>query len=173
VRCSRFWGADEHMARRCCSDDFPCKTEGCEQRTTRGITHCCGCRSLRMSERWAKLPMVAWDGETPLSEWDNDRFFFSEDELLEYLWERAHDDKGNPYPDPPEPPELVICKQRKRSFSMADHLSDDLAEDDETNFDEIDKVVNDWIEKNVSLNWWPSNVAVNPESLPKLEPSPE
>jgi hypothetical protein len=50
-------------------------------------THCEDCRNKRAIARWAALPFKEWDGKTAICTWDGDKFFFSEDDLIEWLYD--------------------------------------------------------------------------------------
>lgn len=152
-KCSRYWGNDEHMARWCCSDDHPCK---CGNRKSKRYTVCDSCRSKKTHDEWFALPEHEWDGEFPVGVWDTgDEYFFDECSLIEYLCERY--EVSDPKELTDEQIESVwfcACWQHKpRCFELGDYLSDDLPEDDETDFDDIDKIVNDWIAENAPKTW--------------------
>lgn len=159
--CRRFFGDDEHLARYCCAKDLPCDTDGCKGRKDRGYTVCGSCRETMDLKRWLELQEVAWDGETPLCLDDDDKYFFSEDDLLEYFAE--HNLKT-------EDVRLVICeKRRPRMFDMYDFLDDHLVEgqEDAANWESINEKVNTWIKKHVPDVWEPSKTRPTLGSLPK------
>jgi len=81
----RFWGKDEHMARYTGCTHVLC--QGCAAPVKKGWSHCEYCRSKRSTEKWAALPFMEWDGQKPVCLWNNDKYFFSEDDLIEYLYE--------------------------------------------------------------------------------------
>jgi hypothetical protein len=168
--CGRYWGGDENAARYCCGHkDMPCKGDGCTNRAEPHRTHCKTCCEAIETERWNKLPRVEWDGETPVVEWRNDKFFFGADELRDYLDEREGDDLDEPIAINAatiDALRLVVCEERSpRDFDMNDFLSDDIPEDFEIDAAKIDEVVNGWIEANVSVLWEPTNQAVTTESV--------
>jgi len=161
--CRRYFGDDEHLARFCCAKDLPCDTDGCKGRKDRGYTMCDSCRGTMDLKRWLALPEVPWDGKLPLCLDDDDKYFFSEDDLLEYLAE--HDLKA-------EDIRLVICeKRRPPMFDMYEFLEDYLAEgqESEADWDKISDRVNAWIKKNVPDVWEPAKARPTVDSLPKLE----
>jgi|AGTN01.3.fsa_nt_gi hypothetical protein len=178
--CRRFFGEYEHGARYCCASSLPCETEDCAGRRPyhAGYTVCDDCRSREMAERWAKLyaeKAVAWDGETPLVGWDDDRYFFGEDDIADHVNDEVGE--GDPYEKWHEQISqlrLVLCEPAKpREFSMAEYLSDDLPDEDHggggEDFAEIDKVVNDFIDagrgEGKPWSWFPSGVPVTVESV--------
>lgn len=140
--CHRHWGKDEHMARYCCSTSQPCE---CGKRKEKAWTHCKDCRDKKDRERWEAKPVIDWDGAFPIGEWDSDKYFFNEDDLRDYL-----DDCSCDIADL----RFVTCEPNSgREFVMSEFLQDELCEDQELDEDEINKVVNDWIEKNAPFSW--------------------
>lgn len=159
TRCGRYWGDDEHMARYCCSNDFPCE---CGARIGPGRVRCGRCSAEREARQWAEKEKAAWSGEFPVCEWRGDRYFFDEDEFAEWCADFVAE--GGRVEDI----RLVECREAKpRPFGMADYLHDDIGEEgaDRLDFREIDKVVNDWIAANVTGIWEPTNIAIDPESF--------
>lgn len=156
--CGYYWGDDERAARWCHALDKECDAEGCKERTEKSYIKCKTCRDKQDVANWKALPEVEWDGETPLTEHDNDTFFSDEEELERYLEEldlKIEDLR------------LVICvPQHKPNFDMEDHVSDYLPEgydcDDTTR---INKVVNGWIKKHVPKMWVPGKTRPTLQSL--------
>lgn len=127
----------EHFARNCCANDRPCACGG--RITRKGYCQCDACIEKSQEAKWQKAlaEAVPWDGEYPVCVYDGDTFFFDEDDLRDYLEE--HDLA-------PETVRLIACTPHQpRTFEMGEYLCDDLLEDDDTDFAEIDKIVNDWI----------------------------
>ena len=160
--CGRYFGDQESMARWCCGHfDMPCSTKGCPGRAgSSPYTTCKPCHERLRDEKWAALPKIDWDGESPLCEWDGDRFYWTGDEVEEAVVE--HIASGLPI----ERFRLVVAERAKPSmFEMADFLSDDLPSefDDHRDFDDIDRVVNDWIAKYKGTGFFPTGPAINPE----------
>jgi hypothetical protein len=77
----RFWGTDEHMARWEGCTHIKCECGGYSEK---GYTKCEECREKAVRERYNALPAKKWEGEFVYSH-ACDRYFFSEDDLLEYL----------------------------------------------------------------------------------------
>lgn len=158
--CRTFYGIDERSARWCCAKDLPCGTEGCRNRVEKPYVACPSCIKARTEARWRALPEVPWDGETPLVLDDDDRFFSSADDLVEYLEE--HDLAV-------EDVRLVICApEEKPKFYMdsvlAGYFPDDMDCDGDAS--KIEAHVNAWIEKNVQTVWVPGGKRPTPDSLP-------
>jgi hypothetical protein len=157
--CRRYWADAERMARWCCATDLKCATDGCEHRVAKhSYVICDACRGKKELERWLKLPEVPWDGETPLCLDDDDTYFFSPEDLDEYLAD--HSLKADDL-------RLVICElESKPSFDMHDHLQDYLPEGLDADDDrKINAVVNRWIDKHVPDVWVPSKARPTAESL--------
>lgn len=56
----------------------------CGHEAERHWLACSECRIKKDRERYFSYPVVEWDGSTPIVIFDDDRYFFSEDDLLEY-----------------------------------------------------------------------------------------
>ncbi len=157
LKCRRFYGDDEHMARWCCGNkDQPCE---CGGRIHGSYVRCQACQDKARDEQWAKIPKVEWDGESPVCVFDDDKYFFGgAEEVLYWL-----DDREIKVEDA----RLVICEQASlREFEICEFLSDDLPEDGaDFSGADIDKIVNDWIAANVRPLWYPTGNAVSVESL--------
>lgn len=148
--CRRYWAGDEHMARWCCAGTLPCENKECKNRVKKHTyMYCDSCMETRRLKAWLALPEVEWDGETPLVEDDDDRYFFSGDDLREHVEEHALnlDDMR-----------LVICEEEsKPHFDMSDFVSDYLPDGLDMDGDpsKLEDRVNAWIEKNVPTVWVP------------------
>jgi len=80
----RFFGNSkdaEHMARYAgCTHHIA----ECGHKAERHWLKCENCRAKQDRERFFSYPEVPWDGSTPIVIFDDDKYFFSEDDLLEY-----------------------------------------------------------------------------------------
>lgn len=114
----RFWGKDEHMARYTGCTHMPC--DGCGAQIQRGYSRCEACRKKKATENWKALPFVAWDGKAPICTWDGDKYFFSEDELIEWLYENEL--SGSDV-------ELVFCESQSYSEIDYSYWGDEAHED--------------------------------------------
>jgi len=161
---------DEEVARYCCATDLPCGEEGCTGRRLKPYTCCAPCLEKKEATRYAAIPEAEWDGETPLVLFDDDRYFMDEDELLDYCADEevAVADLR-----------LVICQRvGLPAFDVWDFLAGCLYEDaDVSDFDappqEIEKIVNDWIEKHAPKSWEAGKTRPTLASLPELEKEEE
>lgn len=156
--CDRYYGEEEHIARYCCAKDLPCNTPGCKGRAEKPYVCCKECLKKHDRERWLALPEVPWDGETPLCLFDDDHYFFSIEDLDDYLEENKMEI---------EDVQVVICeKADKPYFSITDFLCDYMPEDEDVDdADEIDKIVNDWIRDRVMETWEGSKTRPTAASL--------
>ena len=131
----------------------------------KGYSRCKACDSKDRLEKWLALPRVEWDGETPLCVWDDDRFFFHDGDLGDYLHERAEEEPDFSLEDV----RLVLCEQdRLPEFDMEEWLGDQEATHEdgpELDCKDIDRIINEWIKANVTPLWYPTAKAVSVESL--------
>lgn len=162
--CRTFYGDKEHAeraARYCCEKDHACDLEGCKGRAEKPYIYCKPCRDKKDRERWLALPEVEWDGETPLVLHDDDTYFFSADDLQEYLDEHELT---------LEQVQLVVAvKEEPPQFDMSDHLTDYLPDGMDHDGDtKINAVVNRWIEKHVPDVWVPGETRPSLSSMTPL-----
>lgn len=79
-----FFGKDEQAARYKGSTHTRCE---CGEAAKHPYTACEECRRKKMVERYNALPFKEWDGKEALCVYGDDKYFFSEEDLLEYLYE--------------------------------------------------------------------------------------
>lgn len=115
----RFFGKDEHLARWNGCTHKICE---CGNEMNKNYTKCDSCRAKSATEKYFLLPIVEWDYVTPLCIYDDDMYFFSEDDLLEY----CDDNELNP-----EDLMLVICKENRYLGLDSEYWDDILPEDGE------------------------------------------
>lgn len=146
-----FWGNDERAARWDGCTHVVCE---CGQAVEKSWTKCALCRSVAEDKRFAALERKPWDGKTPLCLYDDDRFFWSEDDLTDYCEEYGYE---------PEDLKLLICEPTyAREIDPNDYYCDDLPEDGEIDgdlaaaFDELNKIIR---ESKVILSWAPGKYA--------------
>ncbi len=167
--CRRWCGDDEDMARYCCAADMACE---CGKRRGKGWTVCDDCRDRKALECYQRRERVAWDGKTPLTTQDDDRYFFSSEDVAYYL-----EDLEVPITrEAVEGLRLVLCVENEtRHFDLADFYSDDLPEDGDPpgEWRIAEDAVNAWAEKNRPLSWTMGKLAVTPESVWEFEEEPK
>lgn len=161
--CRRYFGEDENGARWCCAGSLPCE---CGGRITGSYTCCDECRRKKSAERYAALPEEAWNFDSPLALWDDDRFFFSSEDLADYLGNEdlTLDDVR-----------LVLCEQNTvRGFEALDYFSDDLGEDGADQISskavtEINAIVDAWAKDNLPALWHGRSARPTRESIAHIE----
>lgn len=117
-RSGRFYGDDEHLARW---DGCTHKVCACGAEMERIYTICRSCADKKRLEKYEAMPFKEWDGETPLTLYDDDEFFWNEDDVLDYC-ERCDISL--------EDLRLVICEPNyAREIEPDDFYQDDLPED--------------------------------------------
>ena len=116
-RQGRFYGEAERLARYdgCTHDTCECGNEH-----EKHLACCNTCRDEHRLKRYNAMPFKEWDGETPLAKHEDDRYFFSEDDLLDYCDSNDVD---------PEDLRLVICQPNYAHEITGEYFSDDLPED--------------------------------------------
>ena len=160
--CNRFWGDDQHMARYCCATDFPCKH--CGGRTDKGRVRCDGCWQKEVCKRFEKLEAKPYDGSVVVT-YDDDRYFFEEDELLEWLADTIEGEGGNT-----DDVMLVFAESRQPSWrhSVSELVCDDLDPDSEWDTSEIDGIIAEWVKANAPTVYFPTKVRVDAASVMAL-----
>ncbi len=125
---------DERVARYAGSTHRVC---ACGVVTDKHRTRCDRCQAKADHDDWLALPLVEWDGSTPLCTFRGDTYFFSREEIddhLDNLDERiAASDL-----------DLVLCEPRRPRMLDEDYFSDDLPEDGD--FNDLPKAVQDAVE---------------------------
>lgn len=142
----RFWGDDEYMARFDGATHRQCK-ENPEHPIHSVRGYCSVCHEEERSQVFAKKPFKVWNGE-PLVPFDDDRYFFDEDSLLDYLLDEEIDVADL---------RLCICEPNMpHEIDPADHFCDDLPEDGEIRDGDLlaaFELLNEMIRKSEPLSW--------------------
>lgn len=156
VKCGRWFGDDpdaERAARYCCATDAPCE---CGGRRSKHYTVCDACREKLRVAKWASLPEVEWDGETPLVVHQSDTWLFDVDDLADYLleWELGdacpeNCDDENHIRLACAKIQLCVCvPMEKRTFDLSEFVYDQY-HDHDAELDDAgcaaEKAVNDWL----------------------------
>jgi hypothetical protein len=112
----RFYGKEEHLARWSGCTHIKC--EGCGKPIpVRSYTRCEDCRHKIAVENYNKLPFVEWDETEPVVTWDKDTYFFSLEDLIEFL----EDNEMNEI-------DLLLCEENKWHAIPWDYWSDMMPE---------------------------------------------
>ena len=157
-RDGRFYGNDERLARWAGSTHNVC--DACGAVTERPWTHCAPCRARSKAERHAKRETKPYNGE-PIYSDAIDKFFFDEDELLDYL----ADDDAVPLNDL----QLVFCKPQFAREIDTDIWCDELPDDHEVPgwLTEAVETLNQTIrEREEPLSWVAGQIAVDVTTIP-------
>ena len=175
VNCGKFYANlpnAEHFASYCCATSLPC---ACGGRREKRRTCCSLCQQKKDTERWYAKPAVQWDGQYPIALAGDDRFFFSADELTDYLAWGEFDDDTLQQSDIAisrrlEYLRIVSCQANGgRHFSMAEYLEDEVDPEYDWSYDseEIDAAVNAWIAKHAPFSFYSTNVRLDLDSIRK------
>lgn len=160
-----FYGPDERTARYAGATHLACQQ--CGTPHEKMWTLCNGCRDLADIARFEKLERKPWDGETPVCIYRGDDYFFDLESFLD--WCADNDIK-------PEEVMLVHCEPHYASQVDESHWSDELPDEDhggdgclpselQDALDEFNAKIRAYKEP---LSWWPSNIAVDQQSLKEL-----
>ena len=157
-----YYGENEHLARWAGSTHQKCE---CGNVYERGRTRCNSCDSKLRHEKYTTFPMVEWDGSTPVCTFDDDKFFFDECSLLDWMgelkWEAEQSGEGLPIV------ELVLCEPHSLGYVDVDHWADDLPEDGELPSEVQEKLdeLNAAIKRAPVASWWAGTTRINIDAL--------
>ena len=144
----RFWGKDEHMARWSGCTHVKCECGHIHEKTW---TKCPHCREIAQRERYNALPYKEYDGKSPVVLWDGDTYFFSEDELIDWM-----EDEDNEI----EEVELLYCDPIKYSHIDCGYWGNDAHEDWEPPKGLQDRIdaLNEYIDTLLPHSWQPGKI---------------
>lgn len=144
----RFFGDNEQSARYAGSTHHTCE---CGNLMTKGWTKCDECRFKLDIERYEKYSFEEWDGNKPVCDYDGDNYFFSAEDIDEFLDE--HDLKDSDL-------RLVICTPNYLTHICSDLWDDILPEDGEIpkELDEKIDELNKFISTLAPISWSPSKI---------------
>ncbi len=103
----------------------------CGKPMEKSYTKCKSCRIKAATERYNALPFKEWDGKEPVCLWDGDEYFFSEEDLINYMT----DD------EPMKEVDLLICDPIKYTPVDYDKIAPDTHEEWEPE-SELSKALN-------------------------------
>lgn len=124
-----YYGNDEHMARWAGCTHLKCE---CGNIMEKAYTKCPSCRAKSARERYLKLPFKEWDGIEYVVDWDGDKYFFSLEELEDYM----HDNEI-------EEIDLLFCDPIGYSTINSEDIAGDSHEDWEAS-DELEKKIEEF-----------------------------
>lgn len=196
VKCGSIYSdnsSGETAARFCCATWRECAD--CGGKCGKHYVRCDDCNERRKDRAWFDKLFAKWDGEFPVGEWVCDKFYWDEDELLDAIWECSQDSRkdgdsreysgsmdggdGITFSDI-----VAFCESRKictcapgkrRVFDVLDFVADDLPDEeygigfgiDGKKCDELNDLVNDWIEKNTPKTYFMSGGKIDPVDVAK------
>lgn len=158
--CGRFCGDrpnSEMAAKYCCCTDRPCQR--CPTgRAQKYYTLCDSCKELESIDRFLKLEAKPYDGSA-VCEWNGDRYFFDEDELLEWIAENGLQ---------LEDLQLVFAEQKPLHWhrSISESFGIDTGDGEEWDTSEIDKQIEEWVVKHAPTVYQPTKIAVLSSTIP-------
>jgi hypothetical protein len=117
----RFFGKGdqgEHMARYHASTHSKCE---CGATMSKGWLKCKSCRHKKAMENYRALPLIEWDGKTPLCLYWDDEYFFDDDAIYDYCL-------INEIPNANEL-DLVICRPNHLREIEYEWFEDEMPED--------------------------------------------
>lgn len=145
----RFFGNDERTARYAGSTHRTCD---CGAITERSRSKCDKCFDKQRWEKYKTLETKVWDGEEPLVFWDDDKFFWTDSDLMDYCEEEQIQ---------PQDLQLVFAKPVYGSYLDSDYFSDELSDEGElpdSIIQEMDKF-NEVVKEAGPLSWTSGNIA--------------
>ena len=128
----------------------------------KGRIRCRSCDAKLSTEKYYALPMVDWDGVTPLCVWEDDRYFFDEDSVLDWMADLRADE-----PEVDHEVQLVLCVPGKLHLLDADTWCDDLPEDGELPDDVQEKLdaLNEALKNAPTVCWYAGKTRINVDEL--------
>jgi hypothetical protein len=158
----QFWGKDEHMARWSGCTHMVCE---CGNIYGKGRVRCDSCQAKVDTDKFLALPMEDWDGVDPVCLWSDDKFFFDECSLIDYMGDRVFDAKEMGEDTPVI--EIVKCESRGLSEVSEDYWCDELPEDGEVPDDIAEALdnLNKVIKESTYKVWWAGKVRINMDPL--------
>ena len=109
-----FWGKNEHQARYGGCTHIKCE---CGNVISKSRIKCDDCYSKISREKYLALPFREYDG-SPVVIWNDDKYFFSEDDIEEYLYENEMSEI-----------ELLFCREQKWTEVSSDVWEDIMVEE--------------------------------------------
>lgn len=129
----------------------------------KGRVRCKSCQAKIDTEEYYALPLVEWDGTTPVSDGDN-KFWFDSDSLIDDMyWILEEAKKKNEEPEL----QLVLCKPEYLHLIGEDDWCEDLPEDGELP-DEVMTAVdhlNCVIKQQGPVSWYPDAKRIDVDDL--------
>ncbi len=143
-----------------------CTHQTCECGTVheKSSTACPVCISKARDEKYYALPMVDWDETTPICVFDDDRYFFNVDSVLDWMTElKSEADKEGAMAEV----QLVLCTPLHLHQLEEDVWADELPEDGELPEEVAQKLaeLNEAIKRAPVVSWWAGKTRINVDAL--------
>ncbi len=155
-RFNQYFGADERAARWSGCTHVRCSE--CGAAAPKSSTKCEACCQKQRIALFNSYPVEMWSGETPVTLFDKDRYFFGES-ILDFIADL----------DPAKDSELCICKCTPGYLGLvsADNWADDLPKDGELppGVEEAVLVFNDAIKAEGPVAWYEDAIAIDVADL--------
>src|SRR5690606_33888736 len=145
---------NEHQARYSSCTHIECNSDECKTIiSARGFAKCDPCRTLAKAKKYVEKEFKEWDEKTPVYDDSSDRYFFSVQDMLDYIVDENID---------PETLMLVICNPVKWRYLDEDYFTEDQHEDCEAPEElaaaikKVNEVVSNLNASNTGNAWEPS-----------------
>lgn len=115
---------DEHSARYCGCTHHKCE---CGKTAKVGWTKCEDCRNELAKENYSKFKFEEWDFIKPVYSNEYEKYFFCEDDLVDFMQGKNEDDDENFINEI----DLLICKENHWQKVDEDYWSDNMPEDND------------------------------------------
>lgn len=178
VKCGAIYSDNstgERAARYCCATWRACGA--CGGNCHKHYVKCDDCMERQKHWEWFAKPFAKWDGEFPVGEWVSDKYYWDAGELIDAIWECVQESREGGEVEVSdvvafcESRKLCTCKPTKRrEFDVLDFVADDLPDDeygggsgiDEKKCDELNQLVNAWIERNTPKTYCMDGGKIDP-----------
>lgn len=117
----RFFGKGEDAERMARYSSHTHKKCECGGIVEKAYIKCPDCRHKAAIERFNSLPFEEWNMSDPVCTWDGDNYFFSEEELIEYMMDNEYENA--------EGIDLLICEPVNFRPIDLDMIADETHED--------------------------------------------
>jgi hypothetical protein len=147
----RFFGKGERgeqMARYADSTHHKCECGGI---APKGWIRCETCQKKTANENYSKLPHEEWDRDAPICLYDGDKYFFSEEELIDFLYD--HELNGSDV-------QLVLCQPMNYQPIDGETVAGDAHEDWEPSKELEDRMkqFNEFLKTLPPHSWEPGKI---------------
>lgn len=157
---SKQWPGEQYTRAETCCESKPCP--GCGGNLPKHYLKCISCQSAERFAKFKAKPESPWNGEFPIVVYDDDIYFWSLDEINDWIGELEEDSQF----------EFEACDENEpRSFNVEEFLYDDLPEDccDIAGAPEFNQTVNAWIKEHYPKTYTGNGQRVTSQVLIALQ----